>query len=55
MEDSRLAELTQLREDLQARVEELEKFEAAVVGRELKMIELERELEGLKRPDKPTS
>ena len=55
MEDSRLAELTQLREDLQTRVEELEKFEAAVVGRELKMIELERELEGLKRPDRPTS
>lgn len=48
VEDRRLAEMTQLREDLQERVTDLETFERAVVGRELKMIELEKELEALK-------
>jgi predicted nucleic acid-binding Zn-ribbon protein len=41
-------ELERSRADLQEKVEELEKFEEAVVGRELKMIELEKELERLR-------
>ncbi|HJU06759.1 MAG TPA: PocR ligand-binding domain-containing protein [Nitrospiraceae bacterium] len=49
MDEHRLAEMTRLREDLQERVQELEAFERAVVGRELKMIELESEMQALKR------
>ena len=52
VEERRLAEMTRLRGDLQERVEELETFEAAVIGRELKMIELENQLETLKRQAK---
>jgi PAS domain S-box-containing protein len=35
--------------ELQEKILELEKFEEVVVGRELKMIALEKELEGLRR------
>jgi GAF domain-containing protein len=41
-------ELERSRADLQEKVEELEKFEEAVVGRELKMIELEKDVERLR-------
>lgn len=41
-------ELRRSQEDLQERVKELEQFHDAVVGRELKMIELEREIAGLR-------
>jgi predicted nucleic acid-binding Zn-ribbon protein len=34
---------------LREKLDELERFEEAVVGRELKMIELEKEIERLKR------
>lgn len=37
-----------LNENLHEKIRELEKFEAATVGRELKMIELKREMERLK-------
>jgi PAS domain S-box-containing protein len=41
-------ELRRSQEDLHERVNELEQFHDAVVGRELKMIELEREIAGLR-------
>jgi PAS domain S-box-containing protein len=40
--------IRKLNEELQARIAELEKFEEVVVGRELKMIQLEREIRALK-------
>lgn len=40
--------IRKLNEELQARIAELEKFEEVVVGRELKMIQLEKELRILK-------
>jgi PAS domain S-box-containing protein len=42
-------DLEKSRTELQEKVLELEKFEEVVVGRELKMIALEKELEGLQR------
>jgi hypothetical protein len=47
-----------LNDELQARIAELEKFEEVVVGRELKMIQLEKEIEEIKafragRPKRP--
>ena len=39
---------TRLLVALQERIQELEKFEQVVIGRELKMIELEKELKRLK-------
>ncbi len=44
----RTSELAHANAALREKVEELEKFEEAVVGRELKMIELEKELERLR-------
>lgn len=56
-----LAELknTQMERDrllvaLQERIQELEKFEQVVIGRELKMIELEKELKRLKENSRKT-
>jgi ligand-binding sensor protein len=49
VEARRLAEIDKLRVDLQDRVKDLELFEASVVGREIRMIELEKEMESLKR------
>jgi PAS domain S-box-containing protein len=43
-----LKEKEQLLADLQEKIQELEKFEALVVGRELKMIALEKEVESLR-------
>ena len=40
--------IRKLNEELQARIAELEKFEEVVVGRELKMIQLEKEIRVLK-------
>jgi hypothetical protein len=40
-------DLEQSRTELQEKILDLEKFEEVVVGRELKMIALEKELEGL--------
>jgi protein-arginine kinase activator protein McsA len=40
--------IQKLNEDLHEKVQELEKFEEATVGRELRMIELKREMERLK-------
>ena len=37
------------KEELQGKIKDLEKFEDAVVGRELKMIALEKELNALKK------
>jgi len=37
--------IRKLNEELQARIAELEKFEEVVVGRELKMIQLEKEVQ----------
>jgi PAS domain S-box-containing protein len=53
-------DLEQSKTELQEKILDLEKFEEVVVGRELKMIALEKELEGLKqevaklRADSPT-
>jgi PAS domain S-box-containing protein len=53
-------DLEQSKTELQEKILDLEKFEEVVVGRELKMITLEKELEGLKqevdklRADSPT-
>ena len=53
-------DLEQSKTELQEKILDLEKFEEVVVGRELKMIALEKELEGLKqeveklRADTPT-
>ena len=56
VEEQRLAEMERLRKDLQERVSDLELFEASVVGREIKMIELEKEMAALKRQSgKPES
>ncbi|MBA2253378.1 MAG: PAS domain-containing protein [Nitrospirales bacterium] len=41
--------IRKLNEELQARISELEKFEEVVVGRELKMIQLEKEIERFRR------
>jgi hypothetical protein len=43
------AELERSKEELQGKIKDLEKFEDAVVGRELKMIALEKELNALKK------
>jgi menaquinone-dependent protoporphyrinogen IX oxidase len=43
------AKMQSLVQELQQKVSELEQFEQVVVGRELKMIELEREVETLRR------
>ncbi|MGH7230791.1 MAG: PAS domain S-box protein [Nitrospiraceae bacterium] len=48
----RTSELATANAALQEKVEELEKFEEAVVGRELKMIELEKEIDKLRRDRK---
>jgi polyhydroxyalkanoate synthesis regulator phasin len=42
-------DLEQSKAELQEKILDLEKFEEVVVGRELKMIALEKELEGLKQ------
>lgn len=42
-------DLEQSRSELQEKILDLEKFEEVVVGRELKMIALEKELEGLQQ------
>src|SRR5688572_3233633 len=42
-------DLEQSKTELQEKILDLEKFEEVVVGRELKMIALERELEGLRK------
>jgi len=42
-------DLERSKTDLQEKILDLEKFEEVVVGRELKMIALEKELEGLKQ------
>jgi hypothetical protein len=42
-------DLEQSKAELQEKILDLEKFEEVVVGRELKMIALERELEAMKR------
>jgi len=44
-----VADLEKSKLELQEKILELEKFEEVVVGRELKMIALEKELEGLRR------
>jgi uncharacterized protein YlxW (UPF0749 family) len=42
-------DLQESKAELQEKILDLEKFEEVVVGRELKMIALEKELENLKR------
>jgi hypothetical protein len=42
-------DLQESKSELQEKILDLEKFEEVVVGRELKMIALEKEVEGLKR------
>jgi hypothetical protein len=42
-------DLEQSKTELQEKILDLEKFEEVVVGRELKMIALEKELEGLQQ------
>jgi hypothetical protein len=42
-------DLEQSKAELQEKILDLEKFEEVVVGRELKMIALEKELEGLQQ------
>jgi hypothetical protein len=49
VEDRRLAEIDRLHVALQDRVKDLELFEASVVGREIRMMEIEKEMETLKR------
>jgi hypothetical protein len=46
--EERIRELQQSRLELHEKVTDLEQFEDAVVGRELKMIEMEKEIERLK-------
>jgi predicted RNase H-like nuclease (RuvC/YqgF family) len=46
--EARIQELQQSRLELHEKVSDLEQFEDVVVGRELKMIELEKEIERLK-------
>jgi K+-sensing histidine kinase KdpD len=46
--------LQKTQSELQARVHDLEEFEQAVVGRELKMIELEKEIQRLRSVMRPT-
>ena len=48
-----LKEKEQLLADLQEKIQELEKFEGLVVGRELKLIALEKEVESLKSLNDP--
>jgi DNA-binding NtrC family response regulator len=50
--EHRVAERTA---ELQEKIAELEEFQAAVVGRELKMIELEKQVKELRAAGKPTS
>lgn len=45
-----LRDLERSKADLQDKIQELEKFEEVVIGRELKMIQLERELSQLRGP-----
>jgi PAS domain S-box-containing protein len=45
-----LRDLEQSKEELQEKIKDLEKFEEVVVGRELRMIALEKELKALKKP-----
>ena len=45
-------DLEKSKSELQEKILDLEKFEEVVVGRELKMIELERELETLRKKSK---
>jgi PAS domain S-box-containing protein len=47
--EERTKELARVNAQLLEKIEQLEQFEAVVVGRELKMIELERKLETLRR------
>jgi hypothetical protein len=44
-----LRDLEESKAELQEKILDLEKFEEVVVGRELKMISLEKELESLQR------
>jgi hypothetical protein len=44
-----LEDLQESKSELQEKILDLEKFEEVVVGRELKMIALEREIDNLKR------
>ena len=44
-----MQDLEQSKTELQEKILDLEKFEEVVVGRELKMIALEKELESLQR------
>ena len=46
--------ILKLNEELQARISELEKFEEVVVGRELKMIQMEKEMQAFKAQRKTT-
>ena len=46
-------DLEQSKSELQEKILDLEKFEEVVVGRELKMIALEKEIEALREVDKP--
>ena len=50
-----VSDLEQSKTELQEKILDLEKFEEVVVGRELKMIALEKELEGLKQQVKKLS
>jgi PAS domain S-box-containing protein len=50
----RTRELAATNEQLREKVADLESFEEAVVGRELKMIQLEKELEELKKEKRPS-
>ncbi len=44
-----MEDLQESKSELQEKILDLEKFEEVVVGRELKMIALEKEIENLKR------
>ena len=44
-----VCDLEKSKSELQEKILDLEKFEEVVVGRELKMIALEKELEGLQK------
>ena len=44
-----LRDLERSKEELQDKIKDLEKFEEVVVGRELRMIALEKELKALKK------